>query len=298
MSVTPVVNRLHNILLADDGSVDAQAAVDLIAALPHPPDCMVTALRIFTPLQTAVQAALEEGLMRTRELLLERNLKTETAFLLGYPAQKILEYAEDHHPDLIVIGARGLRATARFSMGGVAMHIVEDGRWPVLMVRGPYKGLKHVLLVTDGSPCSQIACDYLGTFPLPAETRVDVMHVLPPYRPAYVVEPTGVTVPLMTPEEESRIHQEEEEHGQALLEATRRALAQHNLKVGTVIARGDAATAIVNYAHEQEVGLIIAGSRGLGTIRGWLMGSVSRKIAHYAECSVLIARCASKPEEA
>jgi nucleotide-binding universal stress UspA family protein len=298
MTIAPVLNRLRNILLADDGSVDSLAAVAMIADLPHPSDCVVTALRVFTPLQTAQQAALEEGLIQTRELLAARGLNARAEFVLGYPAQKILEYAEDHHPDLIVIGARGLRDTARFSMGGVAMHIVEDGRWPVLMVRGPYQGLKRALLVTDGSPCSQIACDYLATFPLPAETLVDVMHVLPPYRPAYVVEPTGVAVPMLTAEEEARLHEADEERAQALLESTRQALAQHNLKAGKVLARGDAATEIVNYAHEQEIALIIAGSRGLGAIRGWLMGSVSRKLAHYAECSVLIARCTSKPAEA
>ena len=42
---------------------------------------------------------------------------------------------------------------------------------------------------------------------------------------------------------------------------------------------------------KSSVDLIAAGSRGLGAVRGWLMGSVSRKLAHYSGCSVLIARC-------
>lgn len=58
----------------------------------------------------------------------------------------------------------------------------------------------------------------------------------------------------------------------------------------SVLLRGDAAAEIIEYAKTRQVDLIVAGSRGLGTIKGWLLGSVSRKLAHYAPCSVLIVR--------
>jgi nucleotide-binding universal stress UspA family protein len=38
------------------------------------------------------------------------------------------------------------------------------------------------------------------------------------------------------------------------------------------------------------VDLIVAGSNGLGRVRAWLLGSVSRKLVYYSERSVLIAR--------
>jgi nucleotide-binding universal stress UspA family protein len=60
--------------------------------------------------------------------------------------------------------------------------------------------------------------------------------------------------------------------------------------VGTVLRRGDAATEILAYAQEQKVDLIVAGSRGLSGVSGWWLGSVSRKLVHYAPCSVLIVR--------
>lgn len=64
-------SSLRNILLADDGSLHSRAAVDLSADLPHPPDCIVTALRIFTPLQSSEQASMEAALNATRDLLAE-----------------------------------------------------------------------------------------------------------------------------------------------------------------------------------------------------------------------------------
>jgi len=41
---------------------------------------------------------------------------------------------------------------------------------------------------------------------------------------------------------------------------------------------------------DQKIDLIVTGSRGLGQIRSWLMGSVSRKLVHYSGCSVLVVR--------
>jgi nucleotide-binding universal stress UspA family protein len=61
-----------------------------------------------------------------------------------------------------------------------------------------------------------------------------------------------------------------------------------------VLVRGDAATEIIGYADKENIDLIIAGARGLSSIQGWLMGSVSRKLVHYSNCSVLIVK---QPEE-
>jgi nucleotide-binding universal stress UspA family protein len=296
--VTPVKNRLLNILLADDGSLNARAAVQLLADLPHSRETVVTALRVFTPVQATEMAVVEGALEKTKNLLRSRHLRVHPELVLGYPAQKIIDYAEEHHPDLVVVGAKGLRSVPDVLLGGVAMHIVEDGRWPVLVVREPLpKGLKRILLVTDGSPCSQMACDYVGVFPLPADADVTVMHVVPPMRPSYFVEPTGMALSILSPEDEKRIREEDEQFGRDVLRRACDALAAHGLKPEPVLRTGDAADQILNFVKEERVDLIVAGSRGLGTLASWLMGSVSRKLVHYAKCSVLIVRCASAEQK-
>ena len=289
-------SSLKNILLADDGSSHSRAAVDLIADLPHPSDCVVTAIRVFTPLQTSEQDAMDAALQSTRALLERRKLNVKTEFLLGYPSAKILEYAEEHRPDLVVLGAKGIRNALGIPLGGVAMHLLEDGRFPVLIVRGPYKGLKKILLVVDGSPCSDIACDYLGFFPLPKETEISVMHVIAPRIQPIIIEPFpgSVATPSMVSstgleDEEQRIKAEME--GMSIVKAGVESLAGHGIRATAQLGRGDAAEEIITYARNQSVDLIVSGSRGLGAVRGWLMGSVSRKLAHYSDCSVLIARC-------
>ncbi len=57
--------------------------------------------------------------------------------------------------------------------------------------------------------------------------------------------------------------------------------------------RGDAAKEIIEYAKDNNINLIVSGSRGLSQFKGWLLGSVSRKLVHYSECSVLIVKSAS-----
>jgi nucleotide-binding universal stress UspA family protein len=47
---------------------------------------------------------------------------------------------------------------------------------------------------------------------------------------------------------------------------------------------------IVSLAEEIEAGLIVMGSRGLGGIRGALMGSVSDSVVRHAHCPVLVVR--------
>ncbi len=69
-------------------------------------------------------------------------------------------------------------------------------------------------------------------------------------------------------------------------------MAALGLEVETVLRRGDAATEIIDYTKEAGINLIVAGSRGLSQVTGWLLGSVSRKIIHYANCSVLVVKSA------
>lgn len=58
------------------------------------------------------------------------------------------------------------------------------------------------------------------------------------------------------------------------------------LHVDTVIEDQDAATAIVQTARRRDVDLIMMPTHGYGAFRGLLMGSVTAKVLHDAECRV------------
>ncbi|KZK98026.1 MULTISPECIES: universal stress protein [unclassified Pseudovibrio] len=51
---------------------------------------------------------------------------------------------------------------------------------------------------------------------------------------------------------------------------------------------GPTARTIVGFAREHQNDVIVLGSRGLGSIEGYLLGSVSHKVTGLAECPVLV----------
>jgi nucleotide-binding universal stress UspA family protein len=287
-------NNWHfKILLGDDRSEHALAAVALMEDLPFATGTDITIFRAFTPTQAADAPLMEEALNQTCHRLRKKGLHARPELQLGFPTEKFLKYAEEQMPDLIIVGARGLRATAGILVGSVAQQVVEYAPCPVLVVRAPYNGMRGVMLVTDGSASSRQAVQFLGRLPLPVDIRLWVMHVLPPPPiPVMIVETPAGDVPIALKDsgEAAALKAKEEKDGQALVDNTLEALQAMGKHAEGILKRGDAATEIMAVAKEQNIDLLITGSRGLSPIRGWMMGSVSRKLVHYSGCSVLVVR--------
>ncbi|HWR25977.1 MAG TPA: universal stress protein [Methanosarcina sp.] len=62
-------------------------------------------------------------------------LEAESTILKGDPAEKILEFANEHGVDLIVVGSLGRSGIERFAIGSVAEKVVRHAKVPVLVVR-------------------------------------------------------------------------------------------------------------------------------------------------------------------
>jgi nucleotide-binding universal stress UspA family protein len=290
--------QLHRILLAVDGSEHALAATRLLASLPCSRESQVHIITVMLPRRGQYHFPLDVALEEARAVLEEHGIQAEGEMPTGYPAQIIVDYADRIEPDLIVMGARGLRATLGILLGGVAQQVVEYARWPVLVVRAPYQRLRKVAVATDGSPYSERALDFLGCFQLEQGTALELLHVLPPIPSPEVIArawPTDVVVGSTFSLRELEINFQrqaelEEQDGRRLLGVTQERLAAMGLEVRPVLLRGDAATEMIQYIQEDNIDLVIVGSRGLGQVRGWLLGSVSRKLLHYAGCSVLVVK--------
>ncbi|MDD1696596.1 MAG: universal stress protein [Methanoregula sp.] len=284
-----------NILFADDGSQHAQAAVELLRDIPLPENSRISVLHAFNSGEVPHVTEYERSLERTREQLTKKHFRVETELKLGSAAEMILERSQERKPDLIVLGAKGLRGTAGILLGGVAQQVIEYAHCPVLIVRAPYRGLHHILLVTDGSVYSRNAARYLAEFPLPSTQDIRLMHVLPPMRRPIMMEPyyggwQTIYAQFPTREEELAIEKKDSQLGEGLLKRTSNLLQRRGIKPTTVLTRGDAATEIIDYASLHHLDLIVAGSRGLSEFKGWWMGSVSRKLVHYSKSSVLIVK--------
>ena len=56
--------------------------------------------------------------------------------------------------------------------------------------------------------------------------------------------------------------------------------------VKRVVLEGDPAREIVEYAHSQEMGLIVMPTHGYGPFRQFILGSITAKVLHDADCPV------------
>ncbi len=288
----------RKIFLGVDGSDHAVAAARLLSELPLEEKCTVTILSVLTPMQTPGLSVLLAAQDKAEAVFQNSGVSVNTGILHGHPAKAMVAFAEEHNPDLLVVGAKGLRATLGILLGGVAQQMAEYAEQSVLIVRKPYEGLRRVLLTVDGSAVSEKAVEYLRAFPLPHNVQIDVLHVLPPFPSeleaveisAARMEGGALKGAQQIPRTIERRFDEEEEDGKELLEKTAHYLRERGWEVNAKLVRGDAATEILSHIEEKDIDLVVAGSRGLSQLRGWLLGSVSRKLIHYADSSVLIVK--------
>jgi nucleotide-binding universal stress UspA family protein len=241
---------------------------------------------------------LSGALTQAEKTLGRKAVDTESVLLYGHVARQLIEYGTEHRPDLMVIGAKGLYATLKILLGGVAQQVVEQARWPVLVTRTPYHGLRRVLLATDGSQNCRLAAEYLARFPLPSQVEIQVVHAQPLLAETEVFFHSLGPIAYLTPsmpvlaDRPTVSHQAElqKQKGRVILAETRRILDAAGHKTRGFILDGDPASQILSYSQSRGIDLIVAGSRGLSTIEGWWWGSVSRKLVHYAHSSVLFVR--------
>lgn len=296
-AVSPTVTRQNQpplqILLAVDGSEHTRAALQLLCYLPLSAGSHVIITRMVSPDQKAAPS------LNEIPPYLKNMVQTTTESISDNPVQALIELAQAYQTDLIVIGAVGLRKALGFLPDGLAQQVVEAADRPVLVVRAPCRGLRRVLLADRASPFGKAAVNYLTRFPLPARTEIRVMHVLPP-RHASVSYPfaipsgsEGLPPPILTEQAVEAMEEEiayQESAGKASLEQTVKTLRLTGKAATGILAHGDVATEMMRYSQTQAVDLIVTGSRGLGRVKGWLQGSLTRQLIHSAPCSVLVVR--------
>lgn len=76
--------------------------------------------------------------------------------------------------------------------------------------------------------------------------------------------------------------------GKRLIASAKQKLSGRKLDlIQMLLADGDPAQTILHLAKDHSVDAIVMGSRGLGDIQGLLMGSISHKVSHLAECTCI-----------
>ncbi len=79
--------------------------------------------------------------------------------------------------------------------------------------------------------------------------------------------------------------------GDKIITAAEGEAKEHGIeRIEATVVEGDPAERIIDYAKEHDVDIIVVGSRGLGTFKELLLGSVSSKVSHRADRTCVIVR--------
>lgn len=136
------------ILLASDGSPHALRATDkAITIAKVNRDAVITIVHIVDdmPSSTDVMDAKmnprtgethrHERIISTQEKIKGANISFQTEHLYGAPGQTIVDYANEHNFDLVVIGSRGLNTFQEMVLGSVSHKVAKRVECPVLIVK-------------------------------------------------------------------------------------------------------------------------------------------------------------------
>ena len=121
-----------------------------------------------------------------------------------------------------------------------------------------------------------------GSVPPGFARMVEVEHMSErarPQIPEFRNMSAGLTESLRNVNDGIDEHRYYEIVGNAILSESKKIAKKHGAKnAEAVIVAGDFAETIVDYASKNNVDLIVMGTRGLGELKGLLMGSVSNKV--------------------
>jgi nucleotide-binding universal stress UspA family protein len=148
---------MHTIVVGYDGSEPAVRALERAAQLAHALRSRVIAVTVTEPIAAygaaaaapgyaapvgpaleevheAQEARAERLLAEARTRLRGRGIEAQTVSALGAPAAAIVQEAEEHDADLIVVGTREPGFFERLYRGSVSQGVARKARCDVLVV--------------------------------------------------------------------------------------------------------------------------------------------------------------------
>ncbi len=284
-----------NTLLAVDGSDNAYEAVHIMKYLARAEQLsLLHALDVPRPAfpemipeaaeglyQTLEQSMQEDGerLLNRVESLLPLHAGPTTRYIRGgSPAGVILSMAEEQKADLIVMGARGLGPVKERLLGSVSHRILTLAPCATLIVNGPVKAMKQILLPIEGPSDAEAAVRFLQLKPFHEAVELTLMTVLPWTEPPW---PSGAAEAAAAAATEMLEKQAE------YIEAVAERLCAIGYQAHGVALLGTPATMILQQATTLRSDLILMGTRGRRGITRLVLGSTSHAVLHKAPCPVL-----------
>jgi nucleotide-binding universal stress UspA family protein len=228
--------------------------------------------------------SLEQSMREDGERLLDRVQSllplhagpTTKHLRIGSPGEVIVSMAEEQKADLIVMGARGLGPIKERLLGSVSHRILTLAPCATLIVNGPVKAMKQILLPLEGPSDTEAAIRFLQLKPFHDAIEVSLLTVLPSTQPPGPADAAAATAAAEILEEQTEY-----------IEGVAERLRAIGYQAHGVAVLGTPSAVILQEATTLRSDLILMGTRGRQGITRFVLGSVSHAVLHQTPCPVL-----------
>ena len=230
---------------------------------------------------------------RLTQLFPEWNVRSEVR--CGRPSVEIVKMADETAPDLLVLGSQGRSAIGRVFLGSVSHNVLHEAKCSVRIARGSGKDDDsniRILVAVDGSENSMAAVNAVASRRWPESAEIRIVAVNDPFarpRSSYISWNLSEGKPHETDEARAWIEK--------VADRPTELLSVTGCRISHSLRLGDAANMVLAEAGEWKANSIFVGARGLGSIKRFLLGSVSSAIASKAHCSVEVIRALGSDDQ-
>jgi len=281
-------------LLAVDGSDNSYEAVHamkyfsraeqltLLHALdvPRPAYPMMVpevAEELYKTLEQSLREDGERLLDRVQSLLPMHAGPSTKQLRIGSPAELIVATAEEQKADLIVMGARGLGPVKERLLGSVSHRILTLAPCATLIVNGPVKAMKQILLPLQGLSDAEAATRFLQLKPFHEAVEVTLLTVLPSTQPPWPVDAGAA----------EKLEEQALQSARDYIEDVAERLCAIGYQAQGIAVLGTPSEKILQEAAKRQSDLILMGTSGRQGITRFILGSVSHAVLHKMPCPVL-----------
>lgn len=283
-----------NTLLAVDGSDNSYEAVHalkyfaraeqltLLHALdvPRPAYPMMVpevAEELYTSLEQSMREDGERLLDRIQSLLPLHAGPVTKLLQLGSPAEVIVTTAEAKKVDLIMMGARGLGPIKERLVGSVSHRILTLAPCATLIVNGPVKAMKQILLPLQGPFDAEAAIRFLQLKPFQDPVELTLLTVVPSTQPPWPVDAAAA----------EKLEEQAVQSARGYIAGVAERLRTIGYQAQGIALVGTPSAMILQEATKRRSDLILMGTRGRQGITRFVLGSTSHAVLHKMPCPVL-----------
>jgi len=208
-----------------------------------------------------------------------------TSAITSGPASDALE-AASAEADTLVIGARGRGVVGSILLGSTSLHVANHARCPVVVVREDSREdatppASIVIVGFDGSHLSDDALAYAFAAASHRHLALDIVI-------AWDTEELATYQLVPTIAEEVRAAATHHRHELAAAAAAPWSEKYPDVETHILVTTDPPAQALVD--RSTDAALVVVGSRGLGSVRGAFVGSVSAEVLRHAHSPVAVIR--------